>query len=140
MEEGLPEWRIPPMLIGGVFAPVGLALYGWTAQNRLFWVIPDVGCAIFAFGLILSFQSAQAYVTDAYGHEHAASAAAVGAFLRTLAGFGFPLFAPTMYSAVGLGVGNSILAGSTFALMLVGPALMWFYGAKLRAWSTTGLN
>ena len=31
-------------------------------------------------------------------------------FLRSLAGFGFPLFAPAMYSALGYGKGNTILA------------------------------
>jgi len=35
--------------------------------------------------------------------------AAVG-FLRSLAGFGFPLFAPTMYKALGYGKGDTILA------------------------------
>lgn len=36
VEEGPPEWRIPPMIIGGVVAPGGLILYGWSAQNKLF--------------------------------------------------------------------------------------------------------
>lgn len=31
-------------------------------------------------------------------------------FLRSLAGFGFPLFAPAMYNALGYGKGNTILA------------------------------
>lgn len=140
MEDGLPEWRIPPMLIGGFLAPAGLVLYGWSAHFKLFWVVPDVGGAVFAFGLVLSFQSAQAYVTDAYGHAHAASASAVGAFMRTMAGFGFPLFAPAMYGALGLGVGNTVLAGSTFVLMILGPVVMWFYGGRMRAWSTIGLD
>lgn len=30
--------------------------------------------------------------------------------LRSLAGFGFPLFAPSMYQALGYGKGNTILA------------------------------
>lgn len=140
VEEGPPEWRIPPMVVGGVAAPVGLILYGWSAQNKLFWVVPDVGVATLAYGLIISFQSAQAYVTDSYGSVDGASAAAVGAFMRTMAGFGFPLFAPAMYSALGLGVANTILGGSTFVLMILGPVLMWFYGSKMRAWSTTGLK
>lgn len=31
-------------------------------------------------------------------------------FLRSLAGFGFPLFAPAMYNALGYGKGDTILA------------------------------
>lgn len=128
------------MLVGGILAPIGLVLYGWSAELHLYWLIPDVGCVILAIGLIIAFQSAQAYVTDAYGTQHAASAAAVGAVMRTLAGFGFPLFAPIMYNALGLGKGNTVLAAATLVLGLGGPGLMWLYGAKLRAWSKTGID
>lgn len=38
------------------------------------------------------------------------TALAAVAFMRSLAGFGFPLFAPTMYKALGYGKGNTILA------------------------------
>lgn len=138
--DGLPEWRIPPMLLGGILAPVGLLLYGWSAQYKLHWAVPDAGCLILAIGLIIAFQAAQAYVTDAYDHRYAASAAAVGAFMRTMAGFGFPLFAPAMYGALQVGWGNTLLAGVTLVLATLGPALMWFYGARMRAWSTAGLD
>jgi hypothetical protein len=37
-------------------------------------------------------------------------ALAAVAFLRSLAGFGFPLFAPAMYKSLGYGKGNTILA------------------------------
>ena len=38
------------------------------------------------------------------------TALAAIAFLRSLAGFGFPLFAPAMYNALGYGKGDTILA------------------------------
>ncbi|KAH9996183.1 MFS multidrug transporter-like protein [Xylariaceae sp. FL0662B] len=137
--EGVPEWRIPPMLIGGILTPIGLALYGWSAQFRLHWAVPDAGCLLFAIGLIVAFQSAQAYVVDAYGSRYAASAAATGAFMRTMCGFSFPLFAPAMYSTLGLGWGNSVLAFATLAIAIPSPLLFWFYGEKIRSWSTAGL-
>ena len=59
--------------------------------------------------MILNFQSIQTYVIDTFA-LHAASALAAVAFLRSLAGFGFPLFAPAMYKALGYGKGDSILA------------------------------
>ena len=37
-------------------------------------------------------------------------ALAAATFLRSLAGFGFPLFAPAMYNALGYGKGDTILA------------------------------
>ncbi|KAK8859374.1 MFS multidrug transporter-like protein [Apiospora arundinis] len=138
-DEGVPEWRIPPMLLGGLLTPIGLFIYGWTASPSIHWLVPDLGCVILAAGLILAFQAAQAYVTDAYGASHAASAAAVGAFLRTMCGFSFPLFAPAMYDALGIAWGNSLLAFLTLALAVPSPILLWFYGEKIRGWSTLGL-
>ncbi|KAI0020811.1 MFS multidrug transporter [Xylariomycetidae sp. FL0641] len=139
VRDGVPEWRIPPMLLGGLLAPAGLVLYGWSAQYALPWVVPDLGVLLLGAGLIVAFQSAQAYVVDAYGARHAASAAAIGAFERTMAGFAFPLFADAMYDALDLGWGNSLLALVTLALALPCPLLLWCYGPRLRAMSTMGL-
>jgi len=44
------------------------------------------------------------------------TALAAATFLRSLAGFGFPLFAPTMYNALGYGKANTILAAAAIAL------------------------
>lgn len=128
------------MLLGGILCPIGLFIYGWTAQARVHWIVPNIGCVILAIGLIIAFQSVQAYVVDAYSAKYAASAAAVGAFMRTMCGFGFPLFAPKMYDALHLGWGNSLLAFVTLVLALLSPILLWFFGARLRKWSTRGLE
>jgi hypothetical protein len=69
--------------------------------------------------LILNFQAIQTYVVDSFT-LHAASALAAVSFLRSLAGFGFPLFAPAMYAKLGYGKGNTILAA--FAVALGCPA------------------
>jgi hypothetical protein len=89
--------------------------------------------------MILAFQAIQTYVVDAFT-LHAASgvlsarsrvllnvlnllfssALAAVAFLRSLAGFGFPLFAPAMYKSLGYGKGNTILA--VVAVVLGCPA------------------
>lgn len=60
--------------------------------------------------------------------------AAVSCF-RSLAGFGFPLFAPYMYKALGYGKGDTILAA--FCLGIGCPALILFYiyGERIRAMS-----
>ena len=67
------------------------------------------GIALVGAGVILNFQSIQTYVIDTFT-LHAASALAAVAFLRSLCGFGFPLFAPSMYAALGYGKGDTILA------------------------------
>lgn len=42
--------RMPLMMISTVFVPIGLIIYGWTAEKRVFWLAPDIGMGIFAFG------------------------------------------------------------------------------------------
>lgn len=127
------------MIIGAILTPAGLFMYGWSAQYKTHWIVPNIGCVFLAIGLIIAFQSAQAYVVDAYSAQYAASAAAVGAFMRTMCGFSFPLFAPAMYARLGLGWGNSVLAFITLGLAIVSPALLWFCGKTLRKHSTKGL-
>ncbi|KAL6849034.1 hypothetical protein ACO1O0_008564 [Amphichorda felina] len=128
---GRPEFRVPLMFPTAIIAPGGLLLYGIAAHFKLHWIVPNVGAAIFALGLILSFQCAQTYVVDAY-ETYAASATGAAAFIRTMAGFSFPLFAPGLYEALGIARGNAVLAGVAFAICIVAPAAMWRYGERIR--------
>jgi len=54
-EEHKPEWRLPPMIPGAFAIPIGLFLYGWTAQHGVFWLVPLIGTALVGFGLICTF-------------------------------------------------------------------------------------
>lgn len=135
VEDGRPEFRIPIMIPGATLVPVGLVIYGWTAQYRTLWIGPDVGIALFAFGVIVGFQCVQNYITDTYP-RYAASATAATTVLRSLAGFGFPLFGPSLYEALDYGWGNTTLAFIAVALGWSAPVLLWFYGPTLRARST----
>lgn len=132
---GRPEFRIPLMLPGGLLAPIGLLIYGWTTHYGAHWIAADIGAAIFATGLIIGFQCAQTYVVDAYT-RYAASATGAAAFVRTIAGFGFPLFAGKMYDVMGLGWGNSLLSFVSLGLGVLAPLGLWRYGEWLRSKST----
>ena len=127
-----PEYRVPMMVPGTILVPAGLLLYGWTAQNRVHWIVPDVGMVIFGCGFISSQQAMSSYVTEAY-LEYVASAMAATQFLRNIAAFCFTLFAPSMFDSIGYGWGNSILAFANMALFFPAPILLWLYGARLRA-------
>lgn len=74
----------------------------------------------------------QAYTIDTYT-KYAASAVAVTSFLRSLAGFAFPLFAPALYQSLGFGWGNSLMAFIAIAIGGPAPYIFWRHGAKLRA-------
>lgn len=129
---GQPEFRMPVMIPCAVLLPVGLFWYGWSAEARIHWIMPDIGAAITAAATICGYQSIQTYVIDSYS-TYAASAVAAISFLRSLAGFGFPLFAPTLYDNLGYGWGNSVLAFVALAIGIPAPWLFWHYGARLRA-------
>ena len=93
--KGRPEFRIPFLLVGAAVVPAGLLWYGWSAEAHTHWIVPDLGIAVFSAGVIVIFTSTQAYILDTYQRYAASALAAVG-FLRSLAGFAFPLFAPAM--------------------------------------------
>ena len=134
-QKGQPEFRIPTILPGSILVPIGLFIYGWTAEYRTHWIGPNIGICIFCIGTIVAFQGLQTYIVDSYT-RYAASAVAAATVLRSLAGFGFPLFAPYLYSALGYGWGNSLLAFIAMALGIPAPFLLWFFGKKLREKST----
>ncbi|KAJ5261256.1 MFS multidrug transporter [Penicillium angulare] len=128
---GKPEFRIPLMSIAAILLPTGLFIYGWTAEYRCHWIAPNIGAAIFGMGVIMAFQCIQTYMVDTYT-RFAASALAAGAFLRALAGFGFPLFAPYIYASLHYGWGNSVLGFIGIAIGIPAPIFLWKFGEKLR--------
>jgi hypothetical protein len=126
-----PEFRLPSMIPGSIFLPAGILITGWCVEYRTHWIGPDVGLALVGAGMILIFQSITTYVIDAFT-LHAASALAAVSVLRSLAGFGFPLFAPAMYNALGYGKGNTIVAAVAIVIGCPAPWLLWFYGERIR--------
>jgi len=85
-------------------------------------------------GILISSVATQSYVIDSYGIHSASALAAVGT-LRSLAGFGFPLFAPALYKSLGYGRGNTVLFSVAVAIGCPAPWLFWKYGKRIRGWS-----
>ncbi|THU87853.1 MFS polyamine transporter [Dendrothele bispora CBS 962.96] len=128
---GEPEFRVPSMALGAFILPIGLFMTGWAAEKAVHWIVTDIGMTFVAAGMILCFQSMQTYVVDCFT-LHAASALAAVSCLRSLAGFGFPLFAPTMYDHLGFGVGDSILGAVAILIGWPAPIIFWKYGKTIR--------
>ncbi|KAF9009997.1 major facilitator superfamily domain-containing protein [Cyathus striatus] len=118
-----PEMRIPALFFGSFFVPIGLFWYGWSADAKLHWIMPIIGSGIFGFGMMTTFLPIQLYLVDAF--TYAASATAAAAVFRSLFGFAFPLFGSQMFEAMGIGAGNSFLAG--LAIVLGIPFPVWIY-------------
>ncbi|KAL1666551.1 major facilitator superfamily domain-containing protein [Schizophyllum commune] len=131
---GKPEYRIPSLIFGSLFVPVGLLWYGWSAQAKIHWIMPIIGSAIYGFGQMLTYFPIQLYLVDTF--TYAASAVSAAAFFRSLFGFAFPLFAQDMFNALGLGGGMSLLAGVAIVLGIPFPIFLWYKGEALRARSS----
>ncbi|CAK7227443.1 hypothetical protein SCUCBS95973_006545 [Sporothrix curviconia] len=130
-----PEARIPLMYPSMLLSWAGLVMYGWTAQYRLHWLAVDAAVFVMSFGLQLSGLPITAYVIDVYG-DQTSSAMAANQFLKSLAAFLFPLFAPSMYQALGYGWANVVLALVWVVISV--PLVMYLgrFGANLRARAT----
>ncbi|PQE25914.1 mfs multidrug transporter protein [Rutstroemia sp. NJR-2017a BBW] len=123
---GTPEFRVALMVPGSILIPIGLFIYGWTGQYHTHWIAPNIGVAVFCMGTIMCFQGIQTYTIDAYS-RYAASAISTLNALRSLTGFTFLLFAPTMYDRLGC---------VPVSIAIFVPAALWKYGASLRKRST----
>ncbi|KIP12654.1 hypothetical protein PHLGIDRAFT_123755 [Phlebiopsis gigantea 11061_1 CR5-6] len=132
--KGKPEFRIPALIFGSFFVPVGLFWYGWSAQAEIHWIMPIIGSGIFGFGMMTTFLPIQLYLVDTF--TYAASALAAASVFRSTLGFAFPLFGQQMYAALGNGGGNSLLAGLAIVLGIPFPVWLWYNGEKVRARST----
>lgn len=128
---GKPEFRVPIMVPASLLVPIGLFWYGWSAQAKVHWIMPNIGACILCAGTIVSFQCIQTYLVDSYT-RYAASATGAAIVLRSLAGFGFPLFAPAMYKALDFGWGNSLLGFVALSIGVPAPFLLWKFGETLR--------
>ena len=125
-----PEYRLPLLMPGGLLIPIGLFLYGWSAEERTHWIVPIIGTFFVGLGLLGIFMPIQTYLVDAYT-IHAASAVAANTVLRSLVGCFLPLAGPAMYQRLGLGWGNSLLGFIGLALTPLGW-IFYAYGERIR--------
>jgi len=110
--------------------PIGLFIYGWTAEKHVHWIVPIIGTAFVGVGLLATFMPIMTYLVDAFT-IYAASAIAVSTILRSLAGALLPLAGRKMYQTLGLGWGNSLLA--FIALAMCPMSWIFFrYGERIR--------
>lgn len=128
---GKPEMRIPALIFGSFFVPVGLLWYGWSAQAGIHWVMPIIGTSIYGFGLMTTFLPIQLYLVDAFVYR--ASAIAAASVFRSVLGFVFPLFGEQMFSALGYGWGNTLLAGLAIIIGIPFPIWIYYAGERIRS-------
>ncbi|KAF8138610.1 multidrug resistance protein 4 [Boletus edulis] len=132
--QGKPEMRIPALIFGSFFAPIGLFWYGWSAQAKIHWIMPIIGTTIYGFSLLTTFLPIQLYLVDTFAYS--ASALAAASVFRSFLGFVFPLFGAQTYAKLGYGGGNSLLAGLAIVFGIPFPVWIYYYGERIRARSS----
>ena len=127
-----PEQRLDLILTvpTALLLPLGLIMYGWTAEKHLHWIVPMIGTGIMGFGMIGIFMVIQTYLVDAFT-AHAASVTAANTVLRSILGALLPLCGLQLYDALGLGWGNTLLGLIALALAPV-PWLLHRFGERIR--------
>ncbi|KAL8982937.1 MAG: hypothetical protein Q9205_002687 [Flavoplaca limonia] len=131
----VPEWRLFPVILGGISFTAGLFWFGWSGyQASTHWIAPTLSGLLTGFGLLAIFLQSLNYLVDVY-LMFAASAIAANTFLRSLCGAAFPLFATYMFNGLGVQWAGSLLGFVALALIPI-PVIFWKYGARIRARST----
>ena len=126
-----PEQRLVPALYAAPLLPIGLFLFGWTANVHVHWIASVIGIGIYTFGVFIVLQCIFLYVPLTYP-QYAASLFASNDFARSALAAGAIVFARPLYLNLGIGQGISLLAGLTVGC-IGGVFALYFYGARLRA-------
>jgi DHA1 family multidrug resistance protein-like MFS transporter len=127
----IPEWRLPPVIIGGLSFAGGLFWFGWSGYKAdIHWIVPTLSGLLTGFGLLSIFLQSLNYLVDAY-LMFAASAIAANTFMRSLAGAGFPLFSQYMFKALGVNWAGTLL-GCVALILVPIPVCFLIYGERIR--------
>ena len=63
----IPEWRLPPVIAGGVSFTCGLFWFGWSGYKAdIHWIVPTLSGLLTGFGLLSIFLQSLNYIVDAY--------------------------------------------------------------------------
>ncbi len=63
----VPEWRLPPVIIGGACFAAGLFWFGWTGFTKSVpWIVPTLSGLLTGFGLLAIFIQLFNYIIDSY--------------------------------------------------------------------------
>jgi DHA1 family multidrug resistance protein-like MFS transporter len=127
----IPEWRLPPVIIGGLSFAGGLFWFGWSGYKAdIHWIVPTLSGLLTGFGLLSIILQSLNYLVDAY-LMFAASAIAANTFMRSLAGAGFPLFSQYMFKALGVNWAGTLL-GCVALILVPIPVCFLIYGERIR--------
>ena len=132
-----PESFMPLAIVGSLFMPVGIFIFGWTAAKDLHWIGPMIGAATFSVGLFLIFQTLFNYLGFSFDPKYLALVYASNDFARSYIAGVFPLFGRPLFNNLKthrfrVGWGSSVL-GFICLLMILIPVTFILAGPKIRS-------
>ncbi|PWY98581.1 putative mfs-multidrug-resistance transporter [Testicularia cyperi] len=128
-----PEQRLYVLMVGAPALSIAFFWFAWTSYPSVSFVSPMMAGSVIGFAVLLAFQGVFTYLLDVY-LANAATALAVNTVIRSLAGFGFPLFASQMYEKLNPQWASSLL-GFIALVMVPIPFVLFKFGPKIRAMS-----
>ncbi|KAF9894782.1 hypothetical protein FE257_004403 [Aspergillus nanangensis] len=130
-DKPIPEWRLPPAIVGAVAFTIGMFWFGWTGYTAsIHWMAPVASGLLTGFGIFCIFLQCFNYIVDCYP-TLAASTIAANTILRSAIGCSFPLFSRQMMENLGVQWAGTML-GCIAAVMIPIPVVFMIFGPWLR--------
>ncbi|KAL2871261.1 major facilitator superfamily domain-containing protein [Aspergillus lucknowensis] len=126
-----PEDRLPAAMIGGVGFAATMFWFSWSAASTaVHWLVPTLAGTFLSASMVLTFISNLNYLTDTY-LLYTASAVAGNTVCRSACAATAPIFTRSLFAALGVGGGGSLVAGAGVLLAPM-PFILYRYGARVR--------
>lgn len=104
--------------LGAALMPMALVWYGWTAEYKVYWLVPVFANFFYGVGSMLIFAMATTMLTE-FMPKRASNGVAINNFVRNIFSFGGSFLAEPLIRAVGNGWLFTVLGGITTASCLV---------------------
>ncbi|KAJ6144696.1 MFS general substrate transporter [Penicillium chermesinum] len=125
----VPEWRLPPVVLGGALFAGGLFWFGWTGFSKgIPWIVPTLSGLFTGFGLLIIFIQLFNYLIDTYlmfvsdCRQHV---------LPFNGGRRLSAFSRQMFNNMGIQWAATLL-GCVAACLVPIPVGFYLYGKRLR--------
>jgi DHA1 family multidrug resistance protein-like MFS transporter len=129
--QGRPEDRLPVAMFGGCLFAITMFWFAWSAEyNSVHWIVPTLAGTFLATSIMLIFVAYLNYLTDTY-LMYTASAMAANTICRSACGAAAPLYTQSMFDALGVAGGGSLIGGVAVLLAPI-PFIFYRYGEPIR--------
>ncbi|KAK3313156.1 major facilitator superfamily domain-containing protein [Apodospora peruviana] len=126
-----PESRLYFTCLTSTLLPIGMFIFGFTAQPNIPWIAPAIGITLATMGILSIYLAVFNYLADTY-HKYASSALAAQSLCRNILGGVFPLVTHALFVNLGEARAAGLLGGIATALTVV-PWVLVFFGERIRA-------